>query len=307
VSTEHDPEARRGTVAVVVLSHRGSAQVARLVSRLEKSGRDMVTAVHHDPRSEPLRLRPSSSVALVPDPVPCPWGKPGRLEALRRSLRWLKDNVPTLSWALVVSGQDYPIRTMASIEDELASARCDAFIRHFRLDSDPSQDVHHWQTKMRRRYLYRRRFPGLPKSVELPWPRRNPFHDGFGLYAGDLWMNLSVRAVDKMLDSPLHEPLVRYLQRAPVPDEAALVTLALSGEPELAVVNELRRYIRWPGGGVRHPAVLGPADVPAMRASSAFFARKLDPQAWPEAFDSLDELAEGRENNCTDTDELQLS
>jgi Core-2/I-Branching enzyme len=294
VNTEPDPGERRGTLAVVVLSHRAPAQVARLVSRLD-SGRDTVTVVHHDPRSEPLRLRTSSTVALVPNPVPCPWGKPGRIEALRRSLRWLKDNVPTLSWALVISGQDYPIRTMASIEDELAVARCDAFIRHFRLDSDPAQDVHRWQTKMRSRHLYRRRLPGSAKSVELPWPRRNPFHDGFGLYAGDLWINLSVRAVDKMLDSRLYDPLMRYLQRAPVPDEAALVTMAVSGEPELNVVNELRRYIRWPGGGVLHPATLGPADVPEMRASNGFFARKLNPEAWPEAYDALDELAEGRE------------
>ena len=234
-------------------------------------------------------------MALVPDPVPCPWGRLARVEAILRSLRWLKANVPTLTWALVISGQDYPIRTMASIEDELASAPCDAFIRHFRLDTDPAQDVHPWQTKTRRRYLYRRRLPGSARSVELPWPRRHPFHDGFGLYSGEQWIDLSVRAVDKMLGSPLNEPLLRYLRRAPLADEAAVVTLALSGEPELAVVNDRRRYIRWPGGGAWHPAVLGPEDVPEMRASSAFFARKLDLGAWPGAFDALDELAEDRE------------
>jgi hypothetical protein len=279
------------TVAVVVLSHRRPGQVARLVSRLER-GRDVVIAVHHDPHGEPLRLRPSSSVALVPDPVPCPWGRPGVTEAIRKSLAWLQANIPTLSWALVISGQDYPIRTMGSIEAELNSARCDAFIRHFRLDSDPADDVHPWQTTTRRRYLYRRRLPGSARSVQLPWPRPSPFHDGFGLYAGEQWVNLSVRAIQKMLDSPLADPLLRYMRRAPLPDEAAVVTLALSGKPELTVVNDRRRYVRWPGGGVRHPALLGPQDLPDMRASSAFFARKLDQAVWPEAYDMLDELAD---------------
>lgn len=278
---------------MVVLSHRNPAQVARLVAQLG-TGTDTVVAVHHDPSGEPLQLRQSSSLVLVPDPVPCPWGKLARTEAIRRSLVWLTANVPTLSWALIISGQDYPIRTMASIEAELASAQCDAFIRHFRLDGDPADDVHPWQTATRRRYLYRRRLPGSARSVELPWPRRNPFGDEFGLYAGEQWIDLSAKAVHKMLDTPLREPLLRYLQRAPLPDEAAVVTLALSGEPELDVVNDRRRYIRWPRGGAWHPAVLEPADLPDMRASTGFFARKVNPEAWPEVYDVLDELAGDR-------------
>jgi len=284
----------RGTVAVIVLSHRDPAQVARLAAQLG-TGTDTMVAVHHDPSGEPLELRQSSSVMLVPDPVPCPWGKLARTEAIRRSLVWLTANVPSLSWALIISGQDYPIRTMASIEAELAAARCDAFIRHFRLDGDPADDVHPWQTAARRRYLYRRRLPGSARSVELPWPRRHPFGDGFGLYAGEQWIDLSARAVHKMLGSPLREPLMRYLQWAPKPDEAAVVTLALSGKPELAVENDRRRYIRWPPGGAWHPAVLGPADLPALQESSAFFARKVDPVAWPEVYDAFDELAASRD------------
>lgn len=283
----------RGTVGVVVLSHREPAQVARLVSRL-RHGCDTVVAVHHDPRGEPLQLRASSSVALVPEPVPCPWGRLGIITAIRRSLEWLRTNVPELSWALVISGQDYPIRTMASIEAELASARCDAFLRHFQVDGDPAGDVHPWQATTRRRYLYYRRLPASARSLPLPWPRRHPFNDGFRLYAGEQWVNLSARAVHKVLDSPLNGPLLRYLRRAPSPDEAWLGTVALNGGPELVVVNDRRRYIRWPGGGSFHPAVLGPADLPALCASNAFFARKIDLTAWPQACDMLDALAQER-------------
>jgi hypothetical protein len=283
---------RRGTVAVVVLSHRGSAQVARLVSRLQ-DGRDTVVAIHHDPMGESLALRPSSSVALVPDPVPCPWGRLSRAVAIRKSLSWLRANVPELSWVLVISGQDYPIRTMASIEEELADARCDAFLRHFRLDGDPASDVHPWQTTTRQRYLYRRRLPGSARSYPLPWPRRYPFRDGAGLYAGSHWCNLSARAVDKAIDSPLNDPLLRYLRRAPLPDEAWTATAVVSGEPDLTVVNDRRRYIRWPPRSA-HPVALTPDDLPGMRESDAFFARKVDLAAWPQACDALDALADSR-------------
>jgi len=181
-----------GTVAVVVLSHRAPAQVARLAARLT-DGRDTLVAIHHDPKGEPLALRASSSVALVPDPVPCPWGRPGINVAIRKSLAWLRANVPELSWVLVISGQDYPIRPMRSIEDELASAPCDAFIRHLRVDGDPADDVHRWQGIARQRYLYRRRLPASARSVPLPWPRRHPFGNDLRLYAGEQWVNLSTR------------------------------------------------------------------------------------------------------------------
>jgi core-2/I-Branching enzyme len=292
VTGEEKAMAGRGTVAVVVLSHREPAQVARLVSRL-LDGRDSLVAVHHDPRGEPLSLPSSPSVALVPDPVPCPWGLPGINVAIRKSLEFLRASVPGLSWALVISGQDYPIRSMESIEDELACAPCDAFIRHFRVDGDPADDVHRWQAIARQRYLYRRRLPGTVRSVRLPWPRRAPFGDGFRLYAGEQWVNLSARAVHKVLDSPLNDPVLRFLHRSPSADEAWLTTVALNGEPDLTVVNDRRRYVRWPGG-TPHPAVLGPADLPALRESDAFFARKVDPAAWPQAFDVLDALAQAR-------------
>jgi hypothetical protein len=280
----------RGTVAVLMLSHRGPAQVSRLVSRLQ-TGRDVMVAIHHDPRGEPLGLRSSSAVALVPDPVPCPWGRPGINIAIRKSLEWLRANVPDLSWVLVISGQDYPIRAMDSIEAELASASCDGFVRHFRVDSEPADDVHPWQAAVRQRYIYKRRLPGTARSVRLPWPRRHPFRDGLRLYAGEQWVNLSARAVHKILDSPLNDPVLTFLRRSVSADEAWLTTVALNGEPELTVVNDRRRYVRWPGG-TAHPAVLGPDDLPALRDSDAFFARKVDPAAWPQVYDELDQLAQ---------------
>jgi hypothetical protein len=84
-----------------------------------------------------------------------------------------------------------------------------------------------------------------------------------------------------------------FLRRSPSADEAWLTTVLLNGDPELEVVNDRRRYVRWPGG-TPHPAVLGPDDLPALRESNAFFARKVDPAAWPQACDLLDELAWSR-------------
>ncbi|MGI5167254.1 beta-1,6-N-acetylglucosaminyltransferase [Spirillospora sp. CA-253888] len=281
-----------GPVAVIVLSHRGPEQVSRLVDRLTR-GTDTVAVVHHDPAGEPLALKPSSQVALVPDPVSPKWGRLSLVEAQWRSLRWVKDNVPDFSWVLLVSGQDYPIRSMGAIERELAASPHDAYLRHFKI-GDPAEDVIPWQALTRHRYLYKRRLPFTHRSVGLPVQRRHPYRKGVDLYVGDMWFNLSATAVHAMFDAaPLSRALLRYLRFAPIPDETFIASMALNARPALDVAADSKRFITW---GVRqaHPELITAAHLDDLRASSAFFARKIDPVAHPDVPDLLDGLAAAR-------------
>ena len=143
-----------GTVAVVVMSHCHPKQVQRLIEAVSR-GQDTFVAVHHDPSGDPLRGRLPSNALRVPAPVRCSWGRWSVVEGLLRSLTFVRDNIPDLTWTLVVSGLDYPIRGMRSIERELASSPADAYLRYFRV-GDPSDDVHPWQQTCRRRYFERR-------------------------------------------------------------------------------------------------------------------------------------------------------
>lgn len=282
-----------GPVAVVVMSHRGSAQIQRLVDRIG-SGVNSVAVVHHDPSGERLDLAPSSSVAVIPDPTHCQWGRLSLVQAQWKAIRWVYDNIPEFSWILLVSGQDYPIRTMPSIERELAASRHDAYLRHFLVGDDPDTDVVAWQTLTRRRYLYKRRLPFTHRSVPLPFRRRHPFRDGVGLYVGDMWFNLSANAVRAMMEAgPLTDQLLRYLRFAPIPDEAFICSLALNVRPALDVVPDSRRFIRW-GERQAHPELITADHLDALSESDAFFARKVDMERHPEVPDLLDTLAAAR-------------
>jgi hypothetical protein len=262
--------ARRGPVVVLVLSHRDPPLVRRLVSRL-REGDDVFVAVHHDPTGVPLELSTGSNVALVSDPMRCRWGGFELVQATWHCLNWAAATVPELSWVLLVSGQDYPAMPVRQMEQELRTTPHDAFIRHFRIDDDPALDVHPWQQLCRTRYFWRRRVPLLPKSV--PWPRRHPFHDGLHAYAGDMWFNLSGRALARMLDAKERSAaLLRFLQAAPIPDELFVPTLACN-DPAIDVANDRRRFVRFEQGA-RHPFDVSVDDVPDILASGAFFARK---------------------------------
>jgi len=274
-----------GPVVVAVLSHRDPPLLRRLVERVLE-GERAVALVHHDPRGPAPDLPTDSRVLRVPDPERCDWGREGFARAMLRSVEHAADAVPDLSWVLLVSGQDYPCRPMRSIEAELAASPHDAYLRWMRV-GDPADDVHPWQARTRQRYLHRLRLPFSRRHV--PFPRRSPFRDGTGLYVGDTWPNLGAAAVAHLrAQTALRSRVEPYLRWCASPDEALLPTLLLNGAGHLDVVDDRKRYMRWVEGEP-HPRMLGAQDVPAIRSSGAFFARKVDSERTPEVLDLLDE------------------
>lgn len=278
------------TVAVLVLSHRDPPQVRRLVRRLE-GGTRTATFVHHDPSGPALDGIEGSTTTLVPDPMTCRWGRASLVDAVVGSLGFIRDHVPDLSWVLVISGQDYPVRRMAAIEDELAATTHDGWLRSFPV-GDPADDHLQWQRNCRRRYRRTVRLPGSPRGLPLPFERPHPFGDGVALHIGDMWVNLGAKAVDTVLDSPLRPRLRSYAGTVPIPDEMFVPTLVHNRAPPLDIAHGHRRFIQWTPESEVHPAVLVPDHVPAIRASDAFFARKLDLTAHPDMADLLDAAAD---------------
>ncbi|ACY96604.1 MULTISPECIES: beta-1,6-N-acetylglucosaminyltransferase [Thermomonospora] len=283
----------KGPIAVIVLSHRDSEQVTRLIHRITE-GTNSFAVIHHDPSGEPLSIPPSSQVAVIPDPIPCKWGRLSLVQAQWKTLQWVARNVPEFSWALLVSGQDYPIRKMSAIEQELAGSPYDAYLRYFRVGPDPAEDVIPWQALTRRRYLYKRRVPFSRRSVTLPFKRRHPYRNGVELYVGDMWFNLSAPTVAAVLDArQMSERMLSYLRFAPIPDETFIASMTLNVHPAPNVAHDSKRYIKW-GRRQLHPQIITAEHLPDLRASDAFFARKIDRLAHPEIPDLLDRLAEER-------------
>jgi hypothetical protein len=280
-----------GPVVVLVLSHRDPPLLQRLVSRLT-AGSNTAVVIHHDPTGPPLQLPRSDAVLQMPSPHHSQWGRMTLALSVVNGLRFAVTHIPELSWVLVISGQDYPTRSMTAIEDDLGRSSKDAYLRYFRVDPRPGNDVHPWQQLTRRRYLHKIRLPRTHRSV--PFPRRHPF-DGkdLSLYVGDQWVNLGSSAVHHVLEQQQRLPQVeRYFGRCSIPDEGFLPTLLLNNAEHLRVEDDRRRYISWTKGQ-RHPALLDLSDVEKAAGSTDLFARKVDSERTPEVLDLFDRLAGG--------------
>jgi hypothetical protein len=270
------------------MSYTHPELVQRLVARL----RGGVIAVHHDDR----RCGLGEVDALRVPPVPIEWGHGSQLAAVLRALRWVRERAD-FDWLVLLSGQDYPVRPVATIEAELAAAPLDAFIRHapvaaLRLRPSgaagarrrlaPSRGVA--VDEFTRRYAYRWRparlvtpaglarlhpfvqVRTLPSGTYVGLPARPPLP----VFHGSDWFSLSRRAVDTVLAAP--EAVVDHFLHTIIPTEAFVHTVLANSSLRLA--DDHRRYAVFDPPRSPSPRVFGLEDVDEVVGSGADFARK---------------------------------
>jgi hypothetical protein len=291
------------TVAFLVVSHTRPAQVERLAGRLLGDSERARVVVHHDPTGAPLdpaRLA-HPRLTFVRDPAPVRWGDFSQVAMFLRSARYALGAVP-FDWLVTLSGQDYPLRPVGELEAALGATERDGFIEGTPVDVPPlARRLSGRTDEFAKRYLYRWR----EASTAAPWPRRLrrdlpdgrrlaarprvrlPFDGAFRCYRGADWFTLSRRAVAAVVAAADARPdLTRYYRETVLPTESFVPTLA-HNDPGLDLSRDYARFTRF-APGAAHPAVLTRADLGALRASSAFFARKFDVEVDAAVLDALD-------------------
>lgn len=304
----------------VILSHANPDQALRLIGTLNRMYHYPPIAWHHDLSQSAVdagTLPPN--VRLVTPFIRTGWGKISVVRAFLATLELLyMDEGP--DWFCLLSGADYPAARAEDVLRELELADWDAFLDVHQLDTtlpkahlvgtwNPSLDhletPNQYQTKDR--YYNKAQFwiPLIrtrPKlrlgrhTFYLPFNRRGPYSKEFSLFWGDHWFTANRRAARVLLGRTNdHRRLERYLKRRTFPEETYYQTV-LCNSPGLIICRDNRRYASWRGGA--HPITLTEAEVPAILASGAHFARKFAPNS--PVLDALDRalIGQGRTPLC---------
>ena len=291
------------TVVFLVASHTRPAQLARLAGRLLGDSERARVVVHHDPTGAPLeRARLAHPrLTFVPDPAPVRWGDFSQVAMFLRGARHALATT-SFDWLVTLSGQDYPLRPVGELEAFLGETERDGFIEGAPVAVPPlGRRLTGRGDEFARRYLYRwravRAAPPWPRRLrrELPDGRllvarprvRLPFDAAFRCHRGADWFTLSRRAVAAAVAAADARPdLVAHYRATVLPTESFVQTL-LHNDRSLDLSPDYARFTRWRPGAA-HPEVLTSADLDALRASPAFFARKFDAEVDPAVLDALD-------------------
>ncbi|HWM93859.1 MAG TPA: beta-1,6-N-acetylglucosaminyltransferase [Thermoanaerobaculia bacterium] len=300
----------------LVQSHCDPAQVLRLVRTVKRCSPGAPVLVVHDGRTVELDPRPFETIPGVKVLVRHDRVARGEWSVLSPLLAGLQELLGaeggrpkwSFDWLVYLSGQDYPVRTLADFETSLSATRSGGFLAWWDVLGPESP----WRPRQGRTRYYSQytrlpdwtmtglkagRFLGKISPLRfhlhygpfVGWePRRTPFEGPVRCYGGSQWWTLSRPCVEHLWQSIRSEDrLVRWFRRTVAPCEAMVQTVLVnSGKFELTPDN--RRYTDFAGSKDGRPRTLKQSDLPLVAAGRFDFARKFDMARDPELLDLID-------------------
>ena len=319
------PAPNKDGFAYLVMAHHKGEQLLRLLNALRQGSPESHIFLHHDAKATPP---PQASlndlrVQLVHPRISVRWGDTSQVDAILTGIRFALANC-RFSWLSVISGQDYPVRSLLTIEAELRACQFDAFVKA--TPAGPYMGRYLARFWALPRFPYSYRIPirlrgalsrarywlncrqslvriesgprGTPSQIGIYRPF-NPFGKDLICYKGSDWFTLSRTAVEYLLEyGRKHPDILEYYRRTCIPSESYFQTVLWNAKT-LRVCNENRRYIRWDHGNTAHPTTLTMQHFNAMIGSGKDFGRKFDMDVDAEVLDHLDEVVIGSRQATT--------
>jgi hypothetical protein len=316
----------RANVAYYLQTHSRPGQVERLVEVITEGSPGAVVLVGHDAAGQPLnvaRLQAMGNVHVLPQKGG--YGNFTHVDRYLEAADWLDDNGVDYDWLENLSGQCYPLRPIGQIESTLGSLSSDGYLLYSpvfpeRVPAGADQGASAWYrlaepSDATMRYDYRHWQLGLPTDAKdrlarpltvlnyvQPWARvssaylavgvrrrRTVFGPDFTCYGGSFFCTLRAACVRYVRDYAKANPdVVGFFRTVLAPEEVFLQSV-LVNSGLFSFTVDAKRYIDWAGGRYTHPKTLDTEDAPAVLASAAHWARKLDLEKDARLFDVIDQ------------------
>jgi hypothetical protein len=311
-------------VCYYMQTHKAPAQIARLVGTIKRGSPGSIVLIDHDVSAPPLDrslFSDMSDVYLIG--TSGGYGDFSHVNRILAAVDWLDEHGVQFDWLQNLTGQDYPLRAIADIEQAISTGGFDGYMQYAPVFPERTPPDADWgagpayrlctpfDTAMRFDYSHRRfGMPSARKQRLLrpfmlinwlqPWftvslafstvglrRKTTIFSDDFILYGGSFFCALSASCLRYARDFAAENPdIVKYFCTMAGPDELFLQTVLVnSGKFRISPLGT--HYVYFPGGRYNHPKELGMTDLPAMLASGAHWARKFD--AGAEVLDALDQ------------------
>ena len=271
------------TIGYIVLAYKAPEQILRLLRRIATDDNSVVVhvdSIMDDAHYDDLTRRAGAlgDVHFL-DRTRTYWGGFELIHATLRALERL-GAMGRVDYAILLTGQDYPVCSTDAIEQFLHAAEGRSFLHNSPLPYaawGPNGGLE----RIERWHVMRAR----PHRIRLPWKRAIP--GGLQPFGGEAYWCLSRPVVDHICGFTHENPtFTRFFRHVFVPDEIFFQTIVMNSPFRDEVINDTLHFVDWsvnPG-----PATLREADVPRITTSGKLFARKFDIAVDSGVLDALD-------------------
>ncbi|SEF74190.1 Core-2/I-Branching enzyme [Bryocella elongata] len=267
-------------LAYLILGHAHPGQIIRMIERLRPSA--SIFVVHIDARADAAVYDELAAYAVTVHDVllaprkRCYWGTYGIMEAAFACISTVLASGKPFDYAVLLSGQDYPIKRPQEIAAFFAQHAGAEFVEAFPLDKPNRWTPQGGQFQAMARVLH---LTVNFRSRTLHIPLRRRFYKGWEPHGGSQWWALS-RAAVEWIDSyrRSHPALERYFRYVFIPDEAMIQTMLANSPFRERIDGRAIHYIDWERPNPKLPRTLDEEDFERLRASECLFGRKMHPE-----------------------------
>ncbi|MEH3111742.1 beta-1,6-N-acetylglucosaminyltransferase [Pedobacter terrae] len=244
-------------ITYLILAHKMPLQISRLINALE--GPDVNSVIHIDASVSiddfTEVLRNNKQVYFLDERVKSSWASYDMIQACLNAFQFILNNLTT-DRIILLSGQDYPIKSFKHIHSYFSANRDKIFINYVKLP------------------FSKRLGGGLMRFPKIPKPQYIQ-----NLYSGSQWWSFPINLIHYILNFlEAHPDYIYYFKQVYLPDESFFQTLLLNSTENFIkqnLVNSCLKMMRW-DAPFMHPRMLTFSDKKIITRSKALFARKFD-------------------------------
>lgn len=301
----------------LMLVHKNPIQVKRLINALWTEGAEFFIHVDKKVDIENFKklISPSDKIHYVPDDkrIDGHWGDLSLMEATMSMMRMVLER-KYKGHCVLLSGQDYPLRSNDYIVDYLSRHENQCFINVYPIP-DPKKISENGGLERFTAWTFDCRNPNnprmkakitpfsfrlktlggfirltchrcelLPKALKC-WFRKRHYPKGLAMLFNEFWCTLTCDAVKKLIDEYDHRPeLQEYYRYFHIPDESMIAGILCSDPDFVAHLMPMCHYIDWKNVDGGSPKTLITEDLQPIQKAMAnkpwiLFARKFEAQS----------------------------
>ena len=264
-------------IAFLILMHSRPEQAGRLMERLDSPTSMFV--VHVDRRAPPPIYNYIDGWAARQSRIhfakrhPCRWGGFGIVAATLECMRTALRSGEAFDYAILLSGQDYPIKSLNYIRESINTRR-KQFVESFRLDQNNRWSGHGGPYQAMNKIFW---FSLQLRSRWLHIPVRRHLPVSLLPYGGSQWWALSRDCLAYIDDFVSGNPSVlQYFRHTFVPDETFFQTIISNSRFGCEVLCDDLHYIDRARPNPHYPRTFDTTDFERIQLSTKLFARKFD-------------------------------
>jgi len=271
--------------AYIILAHKNEQQVQRLIDTLDD--KNSMFFLHVDRKVSITgfkKLFDNDSRVYFVQRVKTEWGGFGLVDATLNAMYDVRKS-GDFDKIILLSGQDYPIKSNEEIDQYFQGSKYNIFMDHFPLPNHRKWGPGGGMYRVNKYFFglsWIKKY--LAKATNflatfIPFLNRK-LAKGIEPFSGSQWWAMDMHALNYVLDYvAAHPEYVNFHKHTFAPDELFFQMILLNCEDVSLrnnIANDNLRYMKWKTSDIAHPEILKVNDLDDIGESNALFARKFD-------------------------------